>query len=298
MVGKKAVAGLMAGSLLMAAVPGVTFAKGHGQANGKAAQGAKANKGTKTAQGTKATQAGRVGRNVVLGTLTSFNETSATITTPSGTTATVALAAGTRYVAHRQAAAIAGLKTGEQVAVSTVTKGTTTQAAVLEFDTAPFGVSVRFAGTASSSTSTSLTVAIAGGGTVTVQLNGSTTYRVNGTKATSLPATVQNQPVVVDAQAMTNGGIVARTVAIGQSAARSQRVIVRGTIASFTNTSLSITVQQGAAPVVVQLATTTRYIVKGTAATSAPAFAANQQVVVLATRQADGTLVANTVSIR
>jgi hypothetical protein len=85
---------------------------------------------------------------------------------------------------------------------------------------------------------------------------------------------------------------------IGQAPAKAQRVVVRGRVASFQGNVLSITVKRGTTPVQVQITTSTKFIVGGKLVTAVPALAQNQLIVILATRQSDGSLVADTVGLR
>ena|SRR5437660_108638 len=97
---------------------------------------------------------------------------------------------------------------------------------------------------------------------------------------------------------MTNGVIEATKVVIGQPAAKPHHVEIHGTVASLQGTTLSVVVKNNAAPVQVQLTSTTQYVVKGAKpTTTAPTFTANQRVDIHATRQSDGSLLAVRVNL-
>jgi hypothetical protein len=274
-------AALAAGAALLIAVPGASFAAGHAGLAGKNTQQAKP-------------QAA-----LLLGTLGTLTTAGAVINVSGGSPTPLSVGNYTRYIGHTQAAAIAGLRTGEQVAVRTLTSSAGTRAVSIEFDTAPFGLSSHIVGTITGGTvGSSLSITPASGTPVTVQLTGSTKYLVNGSKVNGLTSIPANQQAVVSFLRMTTGGTVATTVVIGQAPAKAQRVVVRGRVASFQGNVLSITVKRGTTPVQVQITTSTKFIVGGKLVTAVPALAQNQLIVILATRQSDGSLVADTVGLR
>jgi hypothetical protein len=162
---------------------------------------------------------GRGGQGLIgYGTLSTLSASSVTITTPSNASLTATLDAQATYTAHSQAAATAGLKSGDQVALRGSSVNGATTARGLDYDTKPFAAaSVRYTGTVSSSSASSLTLTTSGGQSVTVQLTNSTTYVVNGTKASSKPTFAANQQVRVSATLMTDGSLVARSVSTSSS---------------------------------------------------------------------------------
>jgi hypothetical protein len=199
---------MTAGAAIAAAALLSTGATGVFAAKGTAAHAAKAAKGGKGV-------ATRVGAGMVAyGTLTTLNAGSAVVATPSNGSLTVTLAAGATYTARSQAAATAGLKTGDQVALrGTSVNGAVTARAVI-YDTTPFAIgAAALTGTVASSTPTSLSVTTAAGKSVTVQLTGTTRYRVGGKAAASAPTFTANERVQVVAQLLTDGTVVARVVA-------------------------------------------------------------------------------------
>ena len=152
------------------------------------------------------------------GTLSSLSATSVTIATPSNGSLTATLDAAATYTARSQAAAVAGLKTGVQVAVHGSSVNGTTTVRSLEYDTKPFAATiVRYTGTVASSTATSLTLTTTGGQSVTVQTNSNTRYIVGTAKASSRPTFAANQQVRVSAAQMTDGSLVAQSVAVASS---------------------------------------------------------------------------------
>lgn len=274
------VAGLVAGGALLLALPGASLASGHTNAATKTAHQATAQRG------------------LLLGSLGSLTASSAVVNIAGGSPTTVSVGAYTRYIAHTQAAAIAGLKSGEQVAVRTVTTAAGVKAGAIEYDTVAFGVPARVVGTITGGTpGSTLTITPASGAPVTVQLNTSTKYVVNGTRVSGLTSIPTNQVAMVSALQMTTGGTVASTVSIGQAPAKGQRVVVRGTVASIAGNVITVTVKKNATPVQVQLAPTTSYIVGGKMAPAAPSFTTKERIVIVATRQSDGSLVATTVAV-
>src|SRR3954463_1544040 len=72
------------------------------------------------------------------GTLRSISANSITVATPSNGAITATLAATTTYTARSQAAALAGLKTGNSVAVRGSSVNGTNTVRSVEFDTAAF----------------------------------------------------------------------------------------------------------------------------------------------------------------
>lgn len=157
---------------------------------------------------------GRGGGGLVgYGTLSTISATSVTIATPNNGSLTATLDSQATYTAHSQGAATAGLKSGMQVALRGSSINGTVTARGLDYDTTPFAAaSVRYTGTVSSSSASSLTLTTASGQSVTVQLTSSTTYVVNGTKASSKPTFAANQQVRVSATLMTDGSLVARSI--------------------------------------------------------------------------------------
>jgi hypothetical protein len=154
----------------------------------------------------------------VFGTLSAISATSVTVATPSNTSVTATLDAQATYTARSQAAAVAGLKTGDQVAVRGSSVNGTTTARGLDYDTKPFAATaVRYTGTVSSSTGNSLSLTTASGQAVTVQLTSTTTYVVNGAKASSRPTFSANQQVRVSVAQMTDGSLVAQSVSVTAS---------------------------------------------------------------------------------
>lgn len=156
---------------------------------------------------------GEQGGLVGYGTLSSISATSITIATPGGSSLTATLGANATYTARSQGAATGGLVTGDQIALHGSSVNGAATANSVDYDTAVFAAAtVRYTGTVSSSSATSLTLSTASGQSVTVQLNSSTAYAVNGTKSTTAPTFTPGQQVRVQAAQMTDGTLVAKSV--------------------------------------------------------------------------------------
>jgi hypothetical protein len=261
-----------------------------------ATQAAQAHKGVKPQKTSTTAKAQKNSISILLGSLQALSATSATVTR--GTTSTtVALSANTRYVAHSQAAAIGGLKQGEQVAVIVRTGKTGPEAAQLIYDTVPFGVAQRYSGTVAASTSTSLTLNLTATTSVTLQLNASTRYRVNGVSVTTAPGFLANAAVTVEAEYLTTGATVARLVAIGTAPKAADVARVNGKLAGISGNTLTVTLK-GGTTVSVTLTPTTLFYVNNALVTTLPALTSTATVQVRATRATDGTLTALTVKVR
>ncbi len=137
-----------------------------------------------------------------------------TLTTISANSITATLDPQATYTARSQAAAVAGLKSGNHVALRGRSVNGVVTVRAVDFDTTAFAAAIlRYTGTVSSSTANSLTIT-AGGQTVTVQLNADTQYVVNGSLTSTRPTFAANQRVRVEAAQMTNGNLVARIVSV------------------------------------------------------------------------------------
>lgn len=181
-------------ALLGAGVTGVLAAKGPGH------HGAGPNRG---------------GGLIAYGTLGALSGTSATVNAPNNSNVTVTLNANGAFTARSLAAATAGLKTGDQVAVHGSSVNGAATASALEYDTKPFvAATVRYTGTVSSSSTTSLTLTTASGTSVTVQLTSATRYGANGATSATAPAFTSGQQVQVLAAQYTDGSLVAQLVRI------------------------------------------------------------------------------------
>jgi hypothetical protein len=185
---------LLGAALLGAGVTGVLAAKGPG------------------GPGAGASRGGGSGGLIAFGTLGALTGTGATITTPGNTSVSVTLPATGAFTARSLAAATAGLKTGDQVAVRGTSVNGTNTASGLEYDTTAFvAATIRYTGTVSAATATSLTVTTTGGSSVTVQLDPSTRYGAAGAAA---PTFASGQQVQVLAAQYTDGRLVAQQVRI------------------------------------------------------------------------------------
>lgn len=158
------------------------------------------------------------------------------------------------------------------------------------------------AGTVDSSTSTSLKILLANNTTVTVQLNGQTKYVVNGAIAAARPTLTKGEAVRVKAQKQTNGSLLARVVATGTFAKPAHDgVRIAGAVTNASTngsvTTLTIKLKNGNS-VTVTVNSSTRFVVNGKQAMAAPTLASNQQVRILAQKQADGSYLALVVSVR
>lgn len=181
-------------ALLAAGASGALAAKGPGKAKARAKRAVSA-------------------RIVGYGTLSALSANAATITTPGNTSLSATLAPGASYTARSQAAAIAGLKVGDQVVLRGRSVNGATTVTALGFNTGAFAIgAAAFAGTVGSAGATSLTVTRGTGQSVTVALSSTTRYIVNGTRATTPPALAAGQKVRVLAKRMTDGSIVAVSI--------------------------------------------------------------------------------------
>jgi len=110
----------------------------------------------------------------------------------------------TRYAARSAAAASAGLKVGDQVAV--YGRQQTKVATRIVFDTAPFllpGVN-RLTGTVASTSDNTLMVMLTNGSTVTVQLTATTRYRMQGRLLPQPPTLIDGTRVNITGRQMTD----------------------------------------------------------------------------------------------
>jgi frataxin-like iron-binding protein CyaY len=152
---------------------------------------------------------------------------------------------------------------------------------------------VVISGTLASSGNGTLTITTKTGA-VTVQVNATTRYVVNGQKAAAAPTFTANEKIRVIALKQADGSLVASVVATG-TAARQERGVA-GTVASSTDTTLTITPKTGA-PVTVTLTANTRYVVNGQKAAARPTFTQGERVRVLVQKTASGALEARTVAV-
>jgi len=281
---RTAVISSIACAAVLAALPGGVLAAKHKPAKQKPAQTTTGTTGTKTTNG----------KNVLYGTLQSISSTSATV---SGAAAgTMTLGANTRFVAHSYAAAAAGIKVNQQVAIL----GRNGTAAVVEYDTKAFAVGATVIQGTLSLSGTTLTVTPAGGTAVTVTTNSQTRYVVNGATTTTAPSLPANTSGRVQVVRYTDGTSVARVVAVGAAApsTRARTVVLWGTVAAASAGETSLTVTTPSGSVTVGVTSSTKFRVNGQAVAAAPAFAANQQVQVIARQNADGSYTALLVSTR
>jgi hypothetical protein len=256
-------------------------------------------KAAKKAKQTKAAKAAAK-QSVVYGTLETLTDTSATVTPPSGAAVTATLRAGTRYVGHTQAAAKAGLKTGEQVELlGRYSNGFIASAVV--YDTTPFALpgAATLAGKFSSLANNTLTLTTAAGQTASVQITSQTRFVVNGKKQAAAPSFTANEQVRVAASRLTDGTVAARIVASGKLAkAAAKAVRLAGAITGApTATGFTVTTKAGKT-VNVTIDANTKFRVNGQPAATAPTFATGQQVTVAGQRQTDGTVLAKTIATK
>jgi hypothetical protein len=159
----------------------------------------------------------------VFGTLTSFDATSAVVTTVNGPV-NINLTANTDYLPNNQAAAVAGFKDGDQVfARGTFRNGFWTTS--IRYDLVPFVVSAltRFDGkyqVPASAVSTTLTILIRKGVTRTFNTDANTNYYDDG-KIDKTPAhdLTPNVPLTVWALEYSNSSWLAKSVVIHDSEA-------------------------------------------------------------------------------
>jgi hypothetical protein len=186
-------------ALLAAGVSGVLAARGPGHGAGGAGLGG--------------------GALVGYGTLSAISATGATIATPNNSNLTVTFTSQATYTAHSQGAATAGLKSGQQVAVYGTSVNGTVTAGRLDYDTTPFVAgTVRYTGTVSSSSASSLSLTTSSGQTITVQLTSTTRYGIGKASSTTAPTFSANQQVRVTAAQYTDGSLVAQVVTIPSTA--------------------------------------------------------------------------------
>jgi hypothetical protein len=274
-------AGACASALLLAGVSAGAFAANTPVSNW-----------TKVTQQTNARAAGAI----VFGTVTSTAPTGATIHTPSNGDVTVAFTPQTHFKGHSDAGTAAGYKSGDQVyIVGRYINGFT--ATNVQYDIAPFAVplNVVYRGTVSSTANGALTLTIAGGKSVTLQTGSTTRFRINGQTSTTVPTIPARLRVVVEAQTLTNGSLLARSVVGGKAAASAVRV--NGTIATVGQGSFTLTLANGQTATVT-IASTTTFRVKGQIPAATPALAVGQKVVVTGTRQTDGSVLARVINIQ
>lgn len=218
---------LIVGATLTAVVPGAALAAKTSKSPTASATGTRACASAHTALARAACRLSRSGkktlrRPLLFGTLSTLSATSAVITAPpvsgstTGASHTATLAKNTVYTARSQAAAIAGIKTGDAVAVyGYYSNGAVARSIV--YDTAPFalaGVRLVSGKLASAPTSGAFTLTLASGKSITIQTSSATIYVVKGKRATTAPALAAGQAARALVQEMTNGTYVARIVAI------------------------------------------------------------------------------------
>jgi hypothetical protein len=237
----------------------------------------------------------RAGGAIVFGTVVSTSSTGATIKTPSNGNVAISVTSNTHFKAHSTAATMAGYKTGDQVyAVGRYINGFT--ASNVQYDVAPFAVPlpVQYKGTFSSAGTSSLTIALKNGQSITIPTGSTTRFTINGQKSTSMPSIPSGLTLTVQAQTLTDGTLRAKNVVGGTTPKRTR---VAGTIASVGQGSFVLTRNNGQT-VTVTTATSTQFRVKGQNQATAPALAAGQKVAVTGIRLADGTIAAQVVNLQ
>jgi hypothetical protein len=140
----------------------------------------------------------------VFGSLESLSSTTAVITTRLGDI-DVALDPVTAYVSYDQAAALAGIKDGDQVDASGVYRDGTLHADRLRYDTSPFFVTgaIKFNGHYSASTSSSLTLQLKKKNLITFNTDANTRYFLNGQRVAA-ESYEANEHVIVWAREYSN----------------------------------------------------------------------------------------------
>jgi hypothetical protein len=236
---------------------------------------------------TKQLQKQANGRAIVFGTLTATGTNSATVNTPHNGSITVTLAPKARLVGRSQAAATQGYKSGEQVLVSGVYHNGFVGSNVA-YDSAAFPIPVisRVAGTVSTSSAQSVTVAQPGGKSTEFLVNSVTRYFVNGAAAKTAPALTANEKIIVLGQEQTDGSFLARIVAVGALQGKKQAAVrSAGTITAVAadNASFTLILKSGKTATVT-VSAATKFRVKGLPVTAAPTLVANDQVVVQGAR--------------
>lgn len=246
---------------------------------------------TATAQQTKS----RAGGAIVFGTVSSTSSTGATIQTPSNGNVSISFTSKTHFKARSSAATAAGYKIGDQVyAVGQYINGFT--AGNVQYDVTPFAVPlpVQYKGTVSSSSGSSLTLALTNGQSVTLQIGAATRFTINGQKSSSMASIPSGLKLTVQAQTLTDGTLRAKNVA-GGTAPKVTRVA--GTVSSVGTGSFVLQRANGQT-VTVTTGTTTQYRVKGQPQTTALTLTPGQKVAVTGTRLGDGTVAAEIVNLQ
>jgi hypothetical protein len=134
------------------------------------------------------------------------------------------------------------------------------------------------------------------GTTVTVMYNGQTRFLVNGQASTTAPTFTQNEAIVVSGVKNADGTVTARGIAVGARPAGTT-VIRVGTVAAVGTGTLTIGGLKGKASHVVTLTGQTLYIVQHQATNTAPTFTTGQHVLVIASKNADGSWTARVVAV-
>src|SRR5207248_1311851 len=144
------------------------------------------------------------------GTVKNVDATSATLTLPDGSTKTIGLTGSTTYNVKGKAATAADLKAGVRVhAVGTVdSNGAFTATQV---DIAPAVV----AGTVTAKSANSITLNDRAGGTITVNVDSSTTYQTRGNASASLADVAVGDMLEAEGTLNTDGSLNATAVQYG-----------------------------------------------------------------------------------
>jgi hypothetical protein len=231
---------------------------------------------------------------VVLGTLSGKGSGTIAVTTPDAGVATIPVGSHTHYVARSRAAARAGLVSGDQVAVNTMTTSTGTIATSVQYDVKPFGVPLSVTGTTTSVAAGSLTLSTGSSASLAVKITDKTRYTLDGRGLKSVAAIPANEPARVSGTRMTTGEFDARLIALGPP---SGRILVRGSIATSGLGTLGVTTQANRT-LQVTITSGTLYVVDRTLVASAPSITSGQKVDVIATRGTGGVLTASSIWVK
>jgi hypothetical protein len=146
------------------------------------------------------------------GTVKSVDATGATITLPDGSTQTIGLTGSTTYTMRGKAATAANLTVGTHVHALGTTDGSGGFTATT-VDIAP----AMAGGVVAGKTGTSITVTGPGGGTITINVNGSTTYATRGNATAGLADIAVGDLVTAEGALNPDGSLTATTVRFGHA---------------------------------------------------------------------------------
>jgi len=146
------------------------------------------------------------------GTVKSVDANSATVTLPDGTTKTLALTGSTMYTMNGKPATAADLKTGTRIHATGTVDGSGNFTAT-KVEIAPAEVH----GTVTAKTATTVTVKDASGATVTINVDGSTTYATRGNTSATLADVAVGNGLEAEGTLAGDGSLKATSVRFGQA---------------------------------------------------------------------------------